>query len=86
MSMERYNPLFPKKLKEAEDKKDDKKKADIPSMIKTVINTKWSKSEDKGKNLALFKGLLFSDDPKAKKFVSDLDDLTDKMNTSDYDA
>ena len=53
-------------------------------MINDFIDLEWSKDEDKGKASNILKGLLFSDDSMAKKFVSDLDELSSKMNKDDY--
>lgn len=57
---------------------------DIKKIIKDFIDTNWSKG-DKGKAVALFKGLVYSDDKKAKKFVKDLDKLTSTMEAKDYE-
>lgn len=64
-------------IQEAED--------DISKIINDFIETNWSKSDDeKGKALGLFKGLIYSDDAKAKKFIKDLDALTSAMKKDDY--
>jgi hypothetical protein len=59
-------------------------KADIQEIIKDFIDSKWSAEADKGKATGLFKGLIYSDDAKAKKFVKALDALTSKMKAEDY--
>lgn len=70
---------------EAEDKDKDKK-ADIPSMIKTVINTKWGGSnEEQMRAVQLMKGLATSDDPKANKFMKALDQATSDMDPKDFE-
>lgn len=74
--MQKYTSIF-KKLKEDSG-------TNVQEIIKELISTKWSQSEDKGKALSLFKGLMFSDSPSAKKFISDLDDSTDKMDLEAY--
>ena len=53
-------------------------------IIKDFINTEWSKAEDQGKAVAMFKGLMFSKDPASDKFMVDLDKLTSKMKAEDY--
>lgn len=59
---------------------------DVQGAIKSFIDTKWSTDDEaRGKVSNLLKGLLFSDDPKAKKFVKDLDNASDKLNVKDYE-
>jgi len=54
------------------------------NIVKDFIDTKWSEDEDKGKAVAMFKGLMFSDDPKVQKFVKALDAATSKMKVEDF--
>jgi hypothetical protein len=57
----------------------------VGSIIKTVIDTNWSGSnEDQLKILELMKGIATSDDPKSNKFMKALDDAISKMNPDDY--
>lgn len=58
---------------------------DVKKAVKTIIETEWSKDDDVGKAIALLKGLAFSDDPKAKKFIGDLDALTSTMSEDKYE-
>lgn len=68
-------------IQEAEEKKDSK---EAENSIKAIIDTEWSKEDEKGKALGLFKGLLFSEDPKAKKFMAALDKMTSGMKAESY--
>jgi hypothetical protein len=61
-----------------------KEEFSVSKAVKEVIETNWSSDSDKGKFVTLIKGLVFSEDPKAKQFVKDLDDLTSKMDESKY--
>lgn len=63
-----------------EDKDDDI----VKNVIKDLIDTEWSKMDDKSKAVNLFKGLIYSDSKIAKKFIKDLDKLTSGMNIKDY--
>jgi len=66
-------------------KEKEEKKTDVPKLIKAFIDTNWSKSSaDTGKAVNLLKGLAFSDDPKAKKFIKDLDKLSNSMKVDSY--
>jgi tRNA G37 N-methylase TrmD len=57
----------------------------IQEIIKDFIETDWSKSQESaGQAINLLKGLAFSDDPVAKKFINDLDKLSNTMEVSDY--
>ena len=57
---------------------------DSSKVIKDLIDTNWSKDkESAGKAVALLKGLAFSDDPKANKFIKDLDKLTNGMKVEE---
>jgi len=72
-------------ITEAKKKKEKKKaKSDVSEIINALIDSEWSKDNDKGKAVGLFKGLMFSDDAKAVKFVKDLDALTSKMKKDSY--
>lgn len=60
--------------------------ASVTEIIKDFIETNWSNSQESaGKAVNLLKGLAFSDDEKAKKFIKDLDELSNTMNVSDYE-
>lgn len=66
-----------------EEKKDKDPK--VQKMIKDFIEIDWSKDQDSaGKAVNLLKGLAFSDDPMAEKFIKDLDKLSNTMNVEDY--
>lgn len=53
---------------------------DVDAVIKELVDTSWSASdEEQGKAMELLKGLAYSDDPKAKKFMKDLDKATSAM-------
>jgi hypothetical protein len=75
---------------EAEHPDDDDKgngggKPDAQKMIKALINTNFSGSNDEqGKAAALFKGLAFSDDPASNKFMKKLDELTSALKAEDF--
>jgi len=65
--------------------KEEEKKKDISKLVDAFINTNWSKSpEDAGKAINLLKGLVFSKDPKAQKFIKDLDKLSNSMKADTY--
>lgn len=58
---------------------------DITEVIKEFIDTNWSKDQESaGKAVNLLKGLAFSDDPMAEKFIKDLDELSNTMDAEDY--
>lgn len=58
---------------------------DITEVIKEFIDTNWSKDQESaGKAINLLKGLAFSDDPMAEKFIKDLDELSNTMDAEDY--
>lgn len=58
----------------------------VADMIKELISTKWSGSnDDQGKAVQLMKGLAFSDDPMANKFMKAVDDFTSGLNPKDYE-
>jgi len=58
---------------------------DTSKVIKDVIETKWSGSnEDQMKAVNLLKGLATSDDPKANKFMKALDDASSNLKADDF--
>ncbi len=60
-------------------------KPDAQKMIKALINTNFSGSNDEqGKAAALFKGLAFSDDPASNKFMKRLDEFTSGLKAEDF--
>lgn len=60
-------------------------KTDVEKLIKDFIETDWSKSQEAaGKAVNLLKGLAFSDDDMAEKFIKDLDKLSNSMSVKDY--
>lgn len=62
-----------------------KEEVDVQKVIGDFINTKWSQDpNEKGKVISMLKGLIYSDDSKAQKFIKDLDDASSKMNFEDY--
>lgn len=69
---------------EAEEPKNDKK-PDIQSIIKALIDTNFSASnEEQGKAVQLFRGLAFSDDPMSNKFMKALDKFTSSLKPKDF--
>ena len=57
----------------------------ISKIIKDVIETKWSGSnEEQMKIVSLLRGLATSDDPLANKFMKALDDATSNLKPEDY--
>lgn len=73
-----------KKLKLKEYIKYFKEEFNVSAAVKEIIETKWSQSNDVGKAISLLKGLAFSNDPKAKMFIKDLDDITSNMDEKKY--
>ena len=62
-----------------------KEAADVGKLITDFIDINWSKDDKSaGKAAQILKGLAFSDDPKAKKFIKDLDTLSNSMKASTY--
>jgi hypothetical protein len=63
--------------------KEESDDAKVQGIIDTVVNTKWSGSnEEQGKALELMKGLAFSDNPKANEFLKKIDDFTSSLKDS----
>ena len=59
---------------------------DVSQAIKSLVDTNFSGSdEEQGKASQLIKGLFFSDDEKAKKFVKKIDQLTSNLNLKDFE-
>lgn len=64
----------------------EEKDPDVKEVIKDLIDTNWSKSQESaGKAVNMLKGLAFSKDPMAEKFIKDLDQLTNTMEASKYE-
>ena len=58
---------------------------DLKKVLKDLIETDWSGSnEEQLKAVQLLKGIATSDDPRANKFMKDLDKATSDMNMEDY--
>lgn len=58
---------------------------DVQAAIKGLIDSNFSGSDDEqGKAAQLMKGLFFSDDPSAKKFVKALDKFTSSLDAGDF--
>lgn len=58
--------------------------ADVDAIIKELVDTGWSGSnEEQMKAVQLLKGLATSDDPKANAFMKKLDKFTSNMETSE---
>jgi hypothetical protein len=58
---------------------------DVSGAIDDFIKLQWhTDDEARGKVSNILKGLLFSDDPNAKKFVKDLDEMSNKLKVEDY--
>ena len=58
---------------------------DVSKIIKELISTGWSGSNDEqGKAVQLLRGLAFSDDPLSNKFMKALDKATSGMNPADF--
>lgn len=57
---------------------------DTKKAIKDLVDTSWSGSnEEQGRASSLFKGLSFSDDPEANKFMKYMDDCASKYKMSE---
>lgn len=53
---------------------------DVKKAIQDLVDTNWSKdNETQGKSVQLMKGLAFSDDPMANKFMEYLDNCASKF-------
>ena len=79
--MKRHVPVF---FKEAAPKKLSEE-VDIKQIITDLINTKWSGSNNEQmKAVQLLKGLATSDDPRANKFMSDIDEMMSQMDKTIY--
>ena len=62
-----------------------KKKVDVKEIIKELIDTNFSGSNDEqGKAVQLFKALAFSDDPMANKFMKAVDKATSALKVEDF--
>lgn len=58
---------------------------DTSKVIKDLIDTEWSASkEETGRAVSLMKGLAFSDDPKAKKFMAEVDKFTSGLDPAQF--
>lgn len=61
-------------------------KANVQKVIKALINTKFSGSnEEQGKAVQLLRGLAFSDDPVSNKFMQKLDTFTSSLDPKDFE-
>ena len=79
------NNLAAQILAEAEGDESPKSDADVGQVIDTLINTSWGGSnEEQGKAVQLLKGLAFSDDPKANKFMQALDKFTSGLDSKQF--
>lgn len=59
---------------------------DVVEVIKDLIDTNFSASEEeKGKAASLIRGLFFSKEPQAKKFIEKLDELTSSLDAKDFE-
>lgn len=68
-----------------EEEKIEEAEFNVEKAIEDFINLQWHTDDDaRGKVSNILKGLLFSDDPKAKKFVKDLDEASNKLKVEDY--
>ena len=60
--------------------------ADVQKVIKALIDTKFSGSnEEQGKAVQLLRGLAFSDDPTSNKFMEKLDAFTSNLDPKDFE-
>lgn len=60
--------------------------ADVDSVIKSIIGLDWGGSNDEqGKAVELLKGLAFSDDHKANKFMATLNKFTSSLNPKEFE-
>lgn len=58
---------------------------DVGKIIEDLIKTEWSGSkEETGRAVSLMKGLAFSDDPKAKKFMQAVDKFTSGLDPKQF--
>ncbi len=61
------------------------KDVDISGIIKELIDTSWSGSnEEQMKANQLLKGICLSDDPNSNKFMKALDKFTSGLNSDDF--
>lgn len=64
-----------------------KEEVDIKKIISDLINNSWSGSnESQLKSVQLTKGLAFSDEPAANKFMKKLDSITSGMDAKKYEG
>jgi len=85
--MGRCNDLIEKfgNLNEVEEEKIIDEAVDIKSVIKSVIDTNWSKdNESQMKVTQLLKGIATSDDPASNKFMKAMDDFTSSLKVDDF--
>lgn len=67
------------------DLQDIKEKEETKRAIQSLISTNFGGSnEEQGKAVQLMRGLAFSDDPAANKFMQALNKFTSSMDPSDY--
>ena len=68
-----------------DEKKAKKEAVDVGKIIKDLINTGWSGSnEEQMKAVQLLKGLAVSEDPKSNEFMKALDDFTSNLDPADF--
>jgi hypothetical protein len=76
---------FTEKYREMIQEQEEKKDVNVGSVIKELIDTSWSGSNDEqGKAVQLLRGLAFSDDPKSNKFMKALDKFTSGLKAEDF--
>lgn len=60
-------------------------KVDVKEIIKELIKTDWGGSnEEQGKAVQLMRGLSFSEDPLADKFMDKLNKITSDFDFEDF--
>ena len=77
--MKKYKSVLPKRIKEGEEE-DKSYKA-----IKDLIDMKsLDTADDRGKFLALIRGLVFADTSAGDKFLSAINDFTSTLKIEDF--
>jgi len=78
-------PLQEGEKKEQDDNGDDSGGSKASEIIKELIKTSWGGSnDDQGKAVQLLKGLAFSDEDAANKFMDKLDKFTSGLNADEF--
>jgi len=72
-------------LDKIEENQEEINEGKAAEMIKELIDTDWGgDNAAQGKAVQLLKGLSFSDEPAANKFMKELDKVTSGMDSNNY--